>query len=417
VLGELSKERGVAVDGLRGCESNTHGGRRYDTFRLDRTAFPESPCHDHDCIERQIDGGDMGGFVAEFARRFQDRGVPPGKVMGYYGPEHVPTYDVLAREFGVCDQWYCSLRAATWPNRFFLLSGQLPRDAHDRPILDTPEHFSGWDVPCLFDHLTERNVAWRYYEHDVGFIRLFHRYKFDVTRVIDVNDEERGFFADAAAGRLPAVSFIDPNFVDIPGMTANDDHPPADIREGQKLIAAIYNALAASPSWPRVLFVITYDEHGGFYDHVSPPLGWGVRVPAFVISPRVPRGLVAGEKLDHTAIVQTISRRFMRGDPPNMGPRAFASRDLGFMLTETSPRTDAPREIAPSWPRDTPIDPPPDPEPPGGDRPPRVIPRSVGGAGGRAMATGGLVDPGERDFRSAMAAFRAQLHAERALRR
>ena len=115
---------------------------------------------------------------------------------------------------------------------------------------------------------------------------------------------------------LPAVSWLDPNYEDVPESNwPNDDHPPIDVLNGQAFMAKLYRALASSPAWSKTLFVITYDEHGGFYDHVKRPTAeddreqfrrYGVRVPALVVSPWVARRSVSHETYGHTSILKTI---------------------------------------------------------------------------------------------------------------
>ena len=157
----------------------------------------------------------------------------------------------------------------------------------------------------------------------------------------------KGFFASASAGTLPAVSFIDPDFIDIP--PGNDDGPPADITDGQRLISEVVQAVMQSPQWNKTLLIITYDEHGGFFDHVPPPAAipvstidqYGVRVPAFVISPWVDQGKVNDFVFDHTSILKTITRRFLSANPPDMGERMAAANDLSLVLRPTA-RQDKP---------------------------------------------------------------------------
>jgi phospholipase C len=168
------------------------------------------------------------------------------------------------------------------------------------------------------------------------------------------------FLDDVAKGQLRAVSWIDPNFVDLKvwDPNSNDDHPPTDVRAGQHLVLDTYEALLNSGSWNETLLVIVYDEHGGFYDHVHPPAtpagdnsGFptlGVRVPALVVGPRV-RHEVSHQLFDHTSLIKTILLRFAaEGEPErerkrdeaiqSMGPRVSQAAHLGGLLTE-HPRT------------------------------------------------------------------------------
>ncbi|MEM6996885.1 MAG: alkaline phosphatase family protein, partial [Myxococcota bacterium] len=146
------------------------------------------------------------------------------------------------------------------------------------------------------------------------------------------------FFDDAAAGELPAVSYIDPAFSFEPNV-GNDDHPPADIRDGQAFIASVYNALANSPHWERCLLIITYDEHGGFYDHVAPPNDavdelpefqqLGFRVPSLVVGPHVRKGCVSATRLDHVSLLSTITRKF--GLTP-LNDRVMQTNDVAMAI-------------------------------------------------------------------------------------
>jgi phospholipase C len=199
---------------------------------------------------------------------------------------------------------------------------------------------------------------------------MVNQFRLDDRRVVPATtrftDDDRGdgFFARAKLGSLPPVTFIDPNFVDIPPRsTANDDLPPTDISKGQILVGKIYDALVNSPQWEKTLFVITYDEHGGFFDHVPPPgttvsgllaepevfpgvHHLGVRVPTFVVSPWVPAA-VSSVKFDHTSILKTILLRFLRDRMPDLGPRVASAQHLGALLTNSIPRLDVPNVDAP----------------------------------------------------------------------
>jgi len=177
------------------------------------------------------------------------------------------------------------------------------------------------------------------------------------------------FLEDAASGHLPSVAWVDPNFKDLKlyGGDSNDDHPPSDVRNGQELVLTVYHALAIGPQWETTMLVITYDEHGGFFDHVAPPQApdddpnmfgqYGIRVPAIVVSPSVARGSASHTLFDNTSIIKTILLRFCGpadltppspasrliawldlGHPHYMGKRTAEANDLGVLLTEPSPR-------------------------------------------------------------------------------
>ena len=186
------------------------------------------------------------------------------------------------------------------------------------------------EIPSIFDRLDEAGISNTYYNSTLAFTVTYGK----ATGVKNVSE----FFAEAEAGQLPAVSYVDPAFSFFP-QVGNDDHPPANITDGQAFIASIYNALANGPQWERCLLIITYDEHGGFYDHVSPPgdatdevpefRQLGFRVPSLVVGPHVRRGCVTSTRFDHVSVLSTITRRF--GLRP-LNDRVTATNDLSVAI-------------------------------------------------------------------------------------
>ena len=290
MLGYLSLEGGRSdVDGLREGLANEHQGRRYPVHHLGTTVIAEDPDHSASSVDLQIGGGKMDGFVASYAATMESRGVEngdPAPIMGYYHAADVPVYDHLASEFAACDRWFSSVPGATWPNRLYALCGRAAgsRDCHPHNLPPL------YNQPSFVRHLDEHGVSWRWYSSDVGTLRmadqlycLGHHDRFAYfTKTglpwkaklnLRVQSEDAGFLEDAARGTLPSVSWIDPNWGNFNpfGFEQNDDHPPADINDGQDLVLAVYHAVATSPQWDKTLLVIFYDEHGGFFDHVPPP--------------------------------------------------------------------------------------------------------------------------------------------------
>ena len=205
-------------------------------------------------------------------------------------------------------------------------------------------------------------MRWRWYSHDVGTLRFIDgRFRLGYLDKFAYFDRRsllapRNFLDDAKDGRLPAVSWIDPNFVDVSFIGpagSNDDHPPADIKAGQELVLKTYTALVNSPNWKKTMLIVTYDEHGGFFDHVLPPAAhddrpafrtYGVRVPALVVSPFTERASVSNVTYDHTSIIKTILLRFCRknGQIPDMGARVENANHLGATLRLAQPRPPTP---------------------------------------------------------------------------
>ena len=332
------------VDGLKGGEFNMFNGRKCNSFRLAAgdTIFSPGPPNDTERVAVQINGGKMDGFVQ--AQADECGPATAHRVMGYHTADNVPTYDLLARDFAVGHRWFASHPGPTFPNRFYELTG--------RPNVDP---WGAWEyanssplIPVfndtIFDWLTSENVSWRNFEHFYCFLRFFERYTFDSNNVVSFDDPVKGFKALAQSGNLPAVSFVEPHYVDYPPDSFCDE-PPSDIRNSQKFIRDLVETVVASPKWDKTLMILTYDEHGGFYDHVPPPNAapvapgmlqtTGIRVPCFVISPWIKGGSVFGSDtlhFDHTSILKTIVRRFMSSNPPYMGDRYAAAHDLSEIL-------------------------------------------------------------------------------------
>jgi len=292
------------------------------------------------------------GFVLSYAeqlgRNKRPIGLAAGKrIMQCLDPNLVPVISSLAQNFVVCDRWFSSVPGPTWPNRFFLHS------ATANGLLDTPETAgqlastffgSPYRMRSIFESLMEQGHTWKVYFDDYAqtfALRNLHRYadKF-------VHFEE--FARDVASGALPAYSFIEPRGFSAPGWPSNDQHPPHSVLEGEKLIASIYDTLRGDEAvWRQCLFVLLYDEHGGFYDHVKPPAAvvpdatsarakfrfdrLGLRVPAILVSPWVGEGVADHTTYDHTSLPATI--KVMYGLPSFLTARdaAAATFDRNFL--------------------------------------------------------------------------------------
>ena len=364
------------VEGLTGAEFNVAEGRRYDVRRLTDPFFPVGPPHSHGAILDQLglrpftDGpqGEVLGLNKGFARSFLDdlrrdgHDFDPGLIMGYYTADNVPMFDFLAREFTVCDHWFSSFPGPTWPNRMFLYAGTSNGITGNPSSVLAPYAFSDpREMPSrlLTDVLDQHGVEWKSYSDDFAWIRFFPGRQSGVL-ANNIQDMRR-FRRDCEKGRLPSFAFVDPNFTDLgPDRNSTDDLPPCDVRQAQRGVREVYEALRQSPNWPHTLFVVTYDEHGGFHDHLPPAPVFderqgffrvlGARVPALVASPYVPRGSVAKTVFDHTSVARTVLQRFVPAGPnaPFLSLRERMARSLSGLLTAESPRFDAP--AAPSVP-------------------------------------------------------------------
>ena len=314
----------------------------------------------------------MNGFVRDYAATLRCRGLPAGpaearRIMDCLSPRAVPVLSSLAHAYAVCDRWFCSVPSETWANRSFALAASSSGFVDNRPL----QYWLHNDAPTVFNRMDEAGrpeLSWRVYFDLAQILPLTWLVFAGLRWRLFTNFAPMGrFYSDARTGRLPSVSWIEPLMT---GTSRNDEHPPYGVRPGERLLLSVYRALRRSPAWPRTLLIVTYDEHGGLYDHVPPPAAvpplpgappgqfgfrfdrLGPRVCTLLISPYIAPGTVFRARdpfgpdvpLDHTAIVRTICARF--GLPP-LTRRDAASPDLGSALTLRQPRGDDPVVPAP----------------------------------------------------------------------
>jgi phospholipase C len=392
MLGYLKTAGMPEVNGLNGDEWNEddHGNKisvypfpdGVTAFHRPGQPFDESldPQHGPSSVAEQLEGGNRG-FVKNFIREKQ----PPQEwrtlPMGYYNATHLPVYDFLARRYCVCDAWHSSIPGDTWPNRLYALAAatsqpvghklrpleRILRRLLGAPTLHKIENAPIYEVEAFTRQLDDDQ--WRWYAHDPATLRGADKRYRDFThpdrknfayfnrkeirpaeQVIEWEFEFQDSFLDDAAKTgehgLRPISWIDPNFIDVRVFdpTSNDDHPPSDVMAGQQLVLELYHALVNSANWADTLLVITYDEHGGFYDHVPPPpvndgsgyATYGVRVPTLIIGPRV-RHFVCHEFFDHTSLMKTILLRFAANPEAAikaLGSRVEQAQHLGVVLDD-----------------------------------------------------------------------------------
>jgi phospholipase C len=208
------------------------------------------------------------------------------------------------------DRYFCSILGPTFPNRIYQHAGQTDR------ISNT---FDLSQLPTIWDRLAARGLVGRYYFTDLPFLGLWGPKYVPISRPIDA------FFADCAAGTLPHVAFVDGSFLQELTGTGADDHPYGDIRAGEAMMNRIYAAVTRSPAWSRTVLVINFDEWGGFFDHVPPPVAaippadqaagnadgrLGFRTPTLVVSPFARRARTSHTLYDHTSVLRMIEWRW-----------------------------------------------------------------------------------------------------------
>jgi phospholipase C len=275
-------------------------------------------------------------------------GTVPGDIMGVYTPAALPVLSALARGFAVCDQWFASAPTETLPNRAFVCAGTSQGHLDDST--------RSYTVPTIFGRLSGAELGWSIYGYDAPPLT---RMNFPDTT--SAPDSHFGVFSDfqqaAAAGTLPPYTFLEPSW----GSTGNSQHPNYNVASGEQFIRDVYYALRRGPAWSSTLLIITYDEHGGCFDHVPPPGGavppdgavgeygfdfrrFGVRVPTVLVSPLIAPGTVfrvapGTMPLDHTSILKTVERRWRLAA---LTARDAAAQEVGAALTLTTARTDDP---------------------------------------------------------------------------
>lgn len=312
MLGWMKKSINPDIDGVTGDECNFLSANRSDSkticFTDDAEFVDLDPGHSFEDVARQVFGSgsssipSMSGFVE------QAMSLSPNlseTVMRGFRPDAVPIYADLVKEFAVFNRWFSSIPGPTQPNRLFVYSAT----SHGSTSHVVSQLALGYPQKTIFDSLDENGLDFGIYYQNIPST-LFYRNMRKLKYIWKFHEFDLKFVKDARNGKLPNLAVIEPRYFDLIGIPANDDHPSHDVANGQKLVKQVYETLRASPQWNETLFIITYDEHGGFYDHVETPyLGvpnpdgnngpapfffkfdrLGVRVPTIMVSPWIKKG-------------------------------------------------------------------------------------------------------------------------------
>ena len=394
LLGGLSRSH-PGVDGLTfdnaGNATNSNpatDGSEVLAFPLRNTAQAKNVSQSWRATHQQIDGGAMDGFVSSESGRTE--------AMGYYTPEVLPFAYSLATNFTLANRWFCSLPGPTYPNRRFLLAGT----AFGGTVTDVQALLD--HAPpngTIFDRLSDHGISWGDYFQDVPMTFVIPSI---VLKHLDHHHHIERFFEDCRTGNLPAVSFVDAGigvFSSIAshilgvssvekealgalGVTEQPD--PAETEEdpepmfyGEEWAHQVVEAILRSPAWSRTMLIYTYDEHGGYYDHVAPPPAippddiapklapgdpaggydlYGPRVPAIVASPYSKPGAVTDVVHDHTSVLATIEHKWNLPALTNRDANAATVMDFldhGNAALLTPPAIQAPSSTGPSGPTES----------------------------------------------------------------
>jgi phospholipase C len=363
---------GQPFDGLTGQESNKDAqGKAHKVFAIKPNAARPylmpgtNPAEGYAATNAQLfdqatapnpPAANNSGFVTSFAstitaakqkKRPIESNTSAGDIMGCYAPETLPVLSGLARGFAVCDRWFGSAPTETLPNRAFACAATS--QGH---MDDVTKSFT---VPSIFGLMSQHGLDWAIYGYDAPPLT---RHDFPDTLAADDGHfgQFKDFQAAAANGKLPAYTFLEPSW----GSDGNSQHPNYDVALGEQLIHDVYYALRNGPAWNKTLLIITYDEHGGCYDHVPAPVNaaapdaspgefgfdfrrFGPRVPAVLVSPLIPAGSVlkppGATPFDHTSILKTIEARWSL---PPLTLRDAAAPELSSALSLAQARSDDP---------------------------------------------------------------------------
>ncbi len=310
-FGKLMHENfyGSEVDGLSADMKNLDAKGDLVLVHHETSLCSENPKHDWDAMHSGWNNGKNDQFVINSGKR----------AIAYYNQNDLNFYYALANRFAISDRYFSSTMTQTFPNRFFMMTGtSFGHIKNDLPI----QSF-GYDQKTIFEVLNKHGISWKYYRNGLGYLYLFTNFYFkNLKHVAPVSD----FAKDLQSGRLPQVVFIDSD------MDGQDEHSPGNIQTGQAFVAEQVSALVRSSYWKSSVLFFTYDEAGGFFDHVSPPSAckpdsiepklttknkfkgsfdqYGFRVPFVAVSPFAKPHYVSHVTHDHTSILKFIETKY-----------------------------------------------------------------------------------------------------------
>jgi phospholipase C len=376
MLGGLNK-KDPRIVGLSGNEANpdTTGEMvKVQPNAVFQGQLDHDPDHHFPGVDLQIYGGDMSptrkptmnGFVKSYAT--QGTSVSGSHaIMNYFPPEKLPILSTLATEYALFNGWFSSIPGPTICNRAFAHYGTSFGN------VDMNMFYITDPIPSVYERMLKAGHAAKIYYYDqqsstMEIVNLLN----DQPALFATYDQ---FVADCEGDTLPEYSFIEPNYSDHPGpgggqILASDQHPDHNVKAGEGFIAMVYNAVRTNPKiWETTALLIVYDEHGGLYDHVPPPActadGYtapaaatqtgtpfafdrlGIRVPAILVSPYIPRNTVipgtedaaSGRIFEHASIPATVTDHFL-GSYDNRTPREKKAQTFLDILGDTLRKDD-----------------------------------------------------------------------------
>lgn len=313
----------------RGLSYLDNSGVAHDTYPLApdfQGCGHADPDHSYEGARIEYNGGACDGWLRA--------GNNDEYALGFYRKKDLSFLGSAATRWTACDRYFSAIMAGTFPNRIYQHAAQTDRLANT---------FELSALPTVWDRLADAGLDGRYYFSDVPFLALWG------SKYVSLARPFATFLADAAAGTLPQVAFVEPRFAGEELGASNDDHPFADIRNGEAFLNLVYSAVTRSPAWAKTVLVINFDEWGGFFDHVPPTVAQippadqaagnrdglrGFRTPCLVISPFARREHVASLELDHTSVLRMIEWRW---DLAPLTVRDAAANNLAEVLNFAAP--------------------------------------------------------------------------------
>ncbi|CAN6461089.1 unnamed protein product [Victoria cruziana] len=365
------------IQGVTGQEWNPLSTSQPDSAKVyfgnESEYVDPDPGHSFEAIREQVFGNNtdssadpppMNGFVQQAESMQQGMSET---VMNGFLPDAVPVYKALVSEFAVFDRWFASVPSSTQPNRLYVHSGT----SHGLMSNESKKLVRGLPQRTIFESLDEAGFDFGiYYQYPPS--TLFYKNLRKLKYIPKFHEYDLTFKRHCREGKLPNYVVIEQRYFDLKLLPGNDDHPSHDVSEGQKLVKEVYEALRSSPQWNQILFIITYDEHGGFYDHVPTPVRGvpspddiagpdpfnfrfdrlGVRVPTIMISPWIEKGTVVhgptgpepSSEFEHSSIPATVKKIFDLKDFLTKRD-AWAGTFDHIVLTRTTPRDDCPETL------------------------------------------------------------------------
>ncbi|KAH7542188.1 hypothetical protein FEM48_Zijuj02G0046600 [Ziziphus jujuba var. spinosa] len=368
------------INGVDGSESNqlsvTNPNSQRFFFQNQSHYVDPDPGHSFQAIREQIFGSEntssdpppMNGF-AQQAFSMDNTTNMSRDVMNGFSPDMVAVYKTLVSEFAVFDRWFASVPSSTQPNRLFVHSGTSAGATSNIPAMLA----KGYPQRTIFENLDDEGISFGIYYQNIP-ATLFYRNLRKLKFIDNFHSYDLAFKSHAKGGKLPRYVVVEQRYTDTKKSPANDDHPSHDVYQGQMFVKEVYETLRASPQWNQTLLVITYDEHGGFFDHVPTPVRGvpspdgivgpepflfhfdrlGVRVPTIVVSPWIQKGTVVHgtngsptptSEFEHSSIPATVKKMFNLSSPFLTKRDEWAGTFEHVVQVRTEPRTDCPEQL------------------------------------------------------------------------